>query len=86
MPHGHARGNGVRVHDDVWRDAFGGERHVLAPVRHADGALLPVPGRELVADLREALVANAHLDELVALCTSSKPSIHQAKRFGKGKV
>ena len=53
VPDGHAAGDGVRVDDDVRRDALARERHVLLRVGDADGALLPVPGRELVAHLRD---------------------------------
>mmetsp|Transcript_44711 Transcript_44711/g.100949 ORF Transcript_44711/g.100949 Transcript_44711/m.100949 type:complete len:261 (+) Transcript_44711:908-1690(+) len=67
VPHRHPARDRVRVHDDVRRDALEVEGHVLAPVRHADGPLLPVPRRELVSDLREALVPHPHLDELVAV-------------------
>mmetsp|Transcript_38486 Transcript_38486/g.101520 ORF Transcript_38486/g.101520 Transcript_38486/m.101520 type:complete len:291 (-) Transcript_38486:136-1008(-) len=61
---GHARGDGVRVDDDVGRDALARERHVLLALREADRSLLPVARRKLVANLRDAHRADAYLDEL----------------------
>ncbi|GIX64653.1 uncharacterized protein BcabD6B2_40880 [Babesia caballi] len=64
---GHAAGHGVGVHDDVRVDALAGEGHVLRPVGHPDGALLPVPAGELVADLRHPDGPDLDLGELGAL-------------------
>ena len=58
---GHPAGNSVGVNDDVRHDAVDRPGHVLLPVRHTDRALLPVSRRELVADLRDADVPDAHL-------------------------
>mmetsp|Transcript_28574 Transcript_28574/g.54587 ORF Transcript_28574/g.54587 Transcript_28574/m.54587 type:complete len:354 (-) Transcript_28574:2764-3825(-) len=67
MADGHAGGDGVRVDHDVGGDAFAAKRHVLLGVGHSDGALLAVPRRKLVPDLRHAHGAHAHLDELEPL-------------------
>ena len=56
----HARRNGMRVDDEVWRDAFSGERQVLLPVGHAAGTLLAMATGKLVSDLRDSL--RPHLD------------------------
>jgi hypothetical protein len=69
---GHAGGNGVRIDDDVWGNAFACERHVFLPVRDADGSLLAVPRGELVTDLRDADRADADLDELAAFGVGSE--------------
>lgn len=60
---GHPAGNSVRVNDDIRHDTVDRPGHVLLPVRHPDRTLLPVPGRELVADLWDAHVADTHLKE-----------------------
>lgn len=44
-------------------------------VGDADGALLPVPRRELVADLGDADGAHAHLDELLALVVGGQQNL-----------
>ena len=67
LPDGHARRDGVGVDDDVRHDTLARERHVLLGVRHADGTLLPVPGRKLVANLRGSAGSHADLDEPQAL-------------------
>mmetsp|Transcript_4023 Transcript_4023/g.8274 ORF Transcript_4023/g.8274 Transcript_4023/m.8274 type:complete len:213 (-) Transcript_4023:2699-3337(-) len=67
MPDGHARGDGVRVDDDVRRDPLAAEGHVLHRVRHAARPLLPMPGSELVPNLRNAHGAHAHLHKLEPL-------------------
>eukprot|EP00042_Codosiga_hollandica_P059448 m.916303 g.916303 ORF g.916303 m.916303 type:complete len:306 (-) comp60162_c0_seq1:2712-3629(-) len=67
VPNGHATGNGVWVHDDVWIDALTSKRHVLLPVRDAAGALLSVATGELVTDLRNADRPHAHLHKPVAV-------------------
>ena len=59
----HPRRNSVRVHDDIGRDTLARERHVFLRVRHADGTLLPVTRRKLVANLRRSHRADAKLDE-----------------------
>ena len=51
------------VDDQVRTDTFLCERHVLLLVRHADCALLPVSGRELVTDLRDTNRTDLHLGE-----------------------
>mmetsp|Transcript_37572 Transcript_37572/g.94847 ORF Transcript_37572/g.94847 Transcript_37572/m.94847 type:complete len:646 (-) Transcript_37572:1836-3773(-) len=60
---GHARGDGVGVHNQVGHDALRAEGHVLLRVRDAHRALLPVARRKLVAHLRDADGAHADLDE-----------------------
>mmetsp|Transcript_29419 Transcript_29419/g.73543 ORF Transcript_29419/g.73543 Transcript_29419/m.73543 type:complete len:678 (+) Transcript_29419:260-2293(+) len=52
----HARGEAVRVEQDVGRDARLGERHVLRRPQPRHHALLPVARRELVAGDRVAVV------------------------------
>jgi len=42
VPDGHAARNGVRVDNNVRRNAKGCEGHVLVPVLDATGSLLPV--------------------------------------------
>mmetsp|Transcript_15972 Transcript_15972/g.60416 ORF Transcript_15972/g.60416 Transcript_15972/m.60416 type:complete len:683 (-) Transcript_15972:428-2476(-) len=80
VPHGHSRRHGVRVHDDVGDDALAGEGHVLHAERHADGPLLTVPGRELVADLRVADVAHAHLGEALSVAVRAEEhAVHHAR-------
>mmetsp|Transcript_16479 Transcript_16479/g.64296 ORF Transcript_16479/g.64296 Transcript_16479/m.64296 type:complete len:1268 (+) Transcript_16479:614-4417(+) len=64
---GHTRGNGVRVDDEVRRDALHREGHVVLAVGDADRSLLAVARRELVSDLRRAHRAHAHVDQLVAV-------------------
>mmetsp|Transcript_21892 Transcript_21892/g.51641 ORF Transcript_21892/g.51641 Transcript_21892/m.51641 type:complete len:260 (-) Transcript_21892:256-1035(-) len=68
---GHPGWDGVGVDDDVGHDALAREGHVLLPVRHPDGTLLSVAGGELVPDLGNADVADAHLREAVALLRSA---------------
>mmetsp|Transcript_4552 Transcript_4552/g.10203 ORF Transcript_4552/g.10203 Transcript_4552/m.10203 type:complete len:253 (-) Transcript_4552:85-843(-) len=50
----HARRNGVRVHDDVWRNALEAEWHVLLRIHHPDRSFLAVSRCKLVANLRNA--------------------------------
>eukprot|EP01139_Manchomonas_bermudensis_P002636 Amastigsp_a5308_12.p3 type:complete len:160 gc:universal Amastigsp_a5308_12:1865-1386(-) len=69
---GHARRDGVRVHDDVGDDAFAGEGQVFLAVRDAAGALLPVARRELVADVRDAYRARADLADDKALAVGGE--------------
>lgn len=57
----HATRNGVRIHDEVGRDALLTERHVLLAVEHTACALLTVTRRKLIADLRHADGSNANL-------------------------
>lgn len=57
----HPARNGVGVNDDVRHDPIDRPGHVLLPVCHPDRTLLPVTRRELVADLGDADVADAHL-------------------------
>ena len=66
LPDGHPRGDGVRVNDNIRRDALLGKRHVLLPVGHSNRPLLPVARGELIADLRDADVADADFDEFEA--------------------
>lgn len=80
LPDGHARRDGVRVDDDVRRDAFHGEGHVLLPVGHAHGALLSVSRRELVSYLWRSNRAHPHLHELVALVVGRQHHlVHDAR-------
>ena len=53
MANGHSRGYGVRIDDEVGHDALRSPGHVLLGVGDANGALLPMPARKFVADLRE---------------------------------
>ena len=55
----HAARNRVWVDDKIWDDTGGGEGHPLRRHHVADDSLLPVPAGELVAQLRDALVAHA---------------------------
>lgn len=61
----HARGESVRVHDDVRDDALVRERHVDLLRDEAHDALLAVAGREFVADLGATRLPRQHLDELI---------------------
>jgi hypothetical protein len=61
VANGHATRNGVRIHDEIGRDALLTERHVLLAVEHTARALLTVTRRKLVADLRHADGSNANL-------------------------
>ena len=54
LAHCHARGETVRVHDDVWVDALVGEGHVGLVGHDAYDTLLAVAGGELVADFGTA--------------------------------
>ena len=51
MADGHARWNGMRVHDEVGHDALCCEGHVLLRVGDAHSPLLTVARRKLVAHL-----------------------------------
>jgi hypothetical protein len=63
----HPTGNGVRVDDDVGRDALARERHVLLSVVDAHRALLPVTRRKLVSDFRNTNRAHSDLSESIAV-------------------
>eukprot|EP00962_Isochrysis_galbana_P042385 scaffold15837_cov99-Isochrysis_galbana.AAC.3 len=80
---GHARRDGVRVDDDVRRDALAGKGHILLPVSDADSALLPVPRGKLVADLRDAYRPDAHLDKLPALCVGREQDLINVAGLGR---
>lgn len=63
----HTRWDGVWVDDEIGRDAFDRERHVLHTIQHTACTLLTVSRGELVADLRRFDSAHFHFDEFVAL-------------------
>lgn len=67
MSDGHARGDGVRVDDDVGRDTLLSEGEVFTAVCHADSALLAVSGGELVADLWDTDAPQLHFHQLVVV-------------------
>ena len=67
LPHSHARGKAVGVHDDVRADADVIERHVLLVCNEAAHTLLPVPTAELVSYLRTACRPQEHLDKVSLL-------------------
>mmetsp|Transcript_34960 Transcript_34960/g.87209 ORF Transcript_34960/g.87209 Transcript_34960/m.87209 type:complete len:662 (-) Transcript_34960:1408-3393(-) len=67
LAHRHARGEAVRVHDDVGRHPVIVEGHVLVPHDQPAHALLPVARRELVAELGRARRAHADLDDEVVV-------------------
>mmetsp|Transcript_19783 Transcript_19783/g.45566 ORF Transcript_19783/g.45566 Transcript_19783/m.45566 type:complete len:498 (-) Transcript_19783:580-2073(-) len=79
----HPRRDGVGVDDDVRRDAFAREGHVLLPVRDADGPLLPVARRELVSDLRHSHRAHAHLDKLAPLLVGRQEDLVDVARLAR---
>mmetsp|Transcript_6455 Transcript_6455/g.19394 ORF Transcript_6455/g.19394 Transcript_6455/m.19394 type:complete len:390 (-) Transcript_6455:2323-3492(-) len=84
MPNRHAARDGVRVDDDIRRHTLNREGHVLLSIRHADGALLPVARRELVADLWDADGADARLDEALARIVGGEHHlVHHARRGGR---
>ena len=51
MANSHARGDGMRIDDQVWNDTFLGKWHVLMSVGHSTGTFLAVTRGELVANL-----------------------------------
>lgn len=63
----HARGESVRVHDDVGARSLVVERHVLLRNDEAANSLLPVARRELVSELGATSLPNEDLDERVVL-------------------
>ena len=67
LGNGHARGNGVRVHDNVGPQPAGGKRHVALVENHAARALLAGARGKLVPDLRNALADDSDLDERVSV-------------------
>ena len=79
---GHATGNGVRVDDEIGRDALAREGHVLHAIEHAAGALLTVTRGELVADLRRLDGAHLDFDELVALVAHAHEHLVDDARLG----
>eukprot|EP00123_Amoebidium_parasiticum_P018025 comp24071_c0_seq1/m.43308 comp24071_c0_seq1/g.43308 ORF comp24071_c0_seq1/g.43308 comp24071_c0_seq1/m.43308 type:complete len:370 (+) comp24071_c0_seq1:731-1840(+) len=72
VPDGHTRGNGVRVHDNVRRNPFAAEGHVLRAVLDTACTFLTVTTGKLVSDLGDAHLAHTHLAELVALLVDRK--------------
>mmetsp|Transcript_11227 Transcript_11227/g.69336 ORF Transcript_11227/g.69336 Transcript_11227/m.69336 type:complete len:386 (-) Transcript_11227:2198-3355(-) len=72
---GHARGDRMRIDNDIRCDPFCGEWHVLLRVRHADGTLLTVPAGKLVADLRDAYGPNPHFHKTQALIIGSDQNL-----------
>ena len=55
------------IDDDIRHDTLARERHILLGVGHANRTLLPVPGRELIANLGGSARSHANLDEPKAL-------------------
>ncbi|RNA27889.1 hypothetical protein BpHYR1_036545 [Brachionus plicatilis] len=66
VAHSHTGRDSVRVDDQVGRDAFARERHVLHLVEHAAGALLAVTRRKLVSDLRRLHSSYFNFDKFVS--------------------
>ena len=63
----HPRRDRMRVHDERRDDAAGGEGHVLLAIVHSDGALLPVPRADFVADRRNPILPESDLGKRVAI-------------------
>mmetsp|Transcript_9755 Transcript_9755/g.24806 ORF Transcript_9755/g.24806 Transcript_9755/m.24806 type:complete len:257 (+) Transcript_9755:1606-2376(+) len=79
LAHRHARGEAVRVHDEVRAHARLAEGQVLLPHDGAHHTLLPVPAAELVAELRAARVADQNLDvELVLVVGGQQHAVNHA--------
>lgn len=62
---GHTGGNGVRVDNEVRRDTFRGEGHILLTIGDTDRTLLTVTRSELVSNLRDTSRPHTNLDELL---------------------
>ena len=54
------------IDDDIRSETLLGEGHVFLTIGHSDGALLAVPGGELVSDLRDPDTPDLDLAEAVA--------------------
>ena len=61
LRHRHTRGNRVRIHNHIHGNPLLCTRHVVTANKHSNRALLPVPVRELIAQLRYPLLDHSHL-------------------------
>ena len=69
---GHARWDGVWVHDHVGNDTLDCEGQVFLPVGHSAGSLLSVPTGELVSDLGNLDRAHLNFDQAAAIFVRSE--------------
>ena len=75
----HTRRNAVRIDDDIWNEATRRLRHILCIKNHAHSTLLTVTTRELVTNLRNAVLTDTHLGETIALSIAiAEDAIHIA--------
>ena len=80
LPDRHARGERVRVDNEVRARAVRRKRHVLFRYNEPHRALLPRARAELVADARHALLANAHLGQpLARRLVRDERAVHHAQ-------
>lgn len=77
---GHARGNGVWVHDHVRYDAFLRKWHVFLPLSDAARALLAVSTSELVSNLRHSYDAHLYFAVLFPFVVSGQnATVHDSR-------
>mmetsp|Transcript_1723 Transcript_1723/g.6742 ORF Transcript_1723/g.6742 Transcript_1723/m.6742 type:complete len:315 (-) Transcript_1723:2468-3412(-) len=82
LANGHARGEAVRIHDEVWTPPLLIEGHVLLAHDEPDDALLAVPRGELVADLRTPCLPRHDLVDRHAVVVAGQDDPVDVRRDG----